>query len=620
MWFDIGSRYLGCRGQTTSGIQNKEVSSTLYLQAALSADSCSMIGSDNILQGLFFCDYPVKTLTTKDDATVTDLCPKTCGRCKLDSIITSTDADELKMSVVKEQLIQKINQIALPPAKGTAIGRALETVFKSLFEGSAGNLSGWRRVPETTSVIVVSDGLTWEHGETDMALFLARRAKLAETGVNIFLAKMAANPFSGFQSASGNHQDVAAHIPSYFGDVIDIKGTTDVDQLRGNVVGLVKKAACCAKRPPPPDRPCTCVCPTCAPPPTTTPPIACCTTKEQCVEGAGMCDMHTNTDFFIIVDNAPTLLSEDARSQVRRILNNVLGATNAVPASSTTRVITFRTKTKTSVVSLDNTKKASDVVHDVMQAIQKRTVDGIRLERAMVDVFKLTRKERKDRKDKRRNAVVLFVTAGTTVRRDVNFRKRLARFRKAKRTCVDVMAVGDAGKTTMNALGFAGNDLCSLGAETELQNVVKSTADADRKTKGFLADVLCTNVANCYCDDICFPTTVTTLTTTTTTVTTPQCPCNDCMECLVDDHVDCQSITIANSGFEHGGPVSVGQTRGGLPGLWQEGSSKFYGGIGPAMRGGTSTRTNNVLLLVRGTLPCLAPHLGIIRWFLIQIA
>ena len=33
MCFDIGSRHLGCWGQNTYGIQNKEVYATLYLQA-----------------------------------------------------------------------------------------------------------------------------------------------------------------------------------------------------------------------------------------------------------------------------------------------------------------------------------------------------------------------------------------------------------------------------------------------------------------------------------------------------------------------------------------------------------------------------------------------------------
>ena len=130
-------------------------------------------------------------------------------------------------------------------------------------------------------------------------------------------------------------------------------------------------------------------------------------------------------------------------------------------------------------------------------------------------------------------------------------------------------------------------------------------------------------------------TTTTTMTTTTTTTTTtviiPQCPCIDCMECLVDGHEDCDTITLANGGFEHGGALPLGSPRIRVPEFWQKGSgsSQFYGGIQSVARSGSmrgrrhpgqhregemdgfghtheplsqkpSTRTNNVLILVRG--------------------
>ena len=46
MCFDIGSRHLGCWGQNTSRIQNKEVYTTLYLQANMSGwQSVSCFGA-----------------------------------------------------------------------------------------------------------------------------------------------------------------------------------------------------------------------------------------------------------------------------------------------------------------------------------------------------------------------------------------------------------------------------------------------------------------------------------------------------------------------------------------------------------------------------------------------
>ena len=57
---------------------------------------------------------------------------------------------------------------------------------------------------------------------------------------------------------------------------------------------------------------------------------------------------------------------------------------------------------------------------------------------------------------------------------------------------------------------------------------------------------------------------------------------------------------VANSGFEIGGPAPLTSPRmGAVPGMWEAGSSTFYGGVGSVPIAG-STRTNNVLLLLGG--------------------
>ena len=100
MCFHIGSRHLGCWGQNTSRIRNKEVYATLFLQA-------NLIGDRTTLATVDAC----KAKCTADSACLSVSFKAAVGACRLSSASLTDSPDNLKKKTETQMAFQAFEKV-----------------------------------------------------------------------------------------------------------------------------------------------------------------------------------------------------------------------------------------------------------------------------------------------------------------------------------------------------------------------------------------------------------------------------------------------------------------------------------------------------------------------------
>eukprot|EP00041_Stephanoeca_diplocostata_P038877 m.1564361 g.1564361 ORF g.1564361 m.1564361 type:complete len:2726 (+) comp25284_c0_seq7:271-8448(+) len=161
-------------------------------------------------------------------------------------------------------LIDGVRTIRPTRNRPTAIGKALNFSAEFLrFDAS----SGWRGRAGNTSVVLVSDGLTWYENETNPDVFLARREALVDLGVRLYaiqiptardhcgVARSCTDGVLDILSPSDGQEPVFSRgLPPMYGEGVFNQST---------IADVRTKALCCQQRPPDPPNACQCVCRNC---------------------------------------------------------------------------------------------------------------------------------------------------------------------------------------------------------------------------------------------------------------------------------------------------------------------------------------------------------------------